>query len=70
MTVEEIGTYAGEVWKALAECKCTSLKEVKKATKLKEKEIYAAIGWLAREGKLHLADAADAKDLAIVLIEE
>lgn len=70
MTVEEIGTYAGEVWKALAESKCTSLKEIKKVTKLKEKEIYAAIGWLAREGKLHLSDAEDAKDIAIVLIEE
>lgn len=69
MTVEEIGTYAGAVWTALAEGAST-LKEVKKATKLKEKEIYAAIGWLAREGKLHIAETEDVKDIAIVLIEK
>lgn len=70
MTVAEIGTYAGEVWKALAEEKCDSLKTIKKATKLKEKEIYAAIGWLAREGKLNLSESeSDPKDLGIVLIE-
>jgi hypothetical protein len=28
------------------------LKDLKKATKLTDKEIYAAIGWLAREEKL------------------
>lgn len=70
MTVEQIGTFAGEVWKALAEENCNSLKTIKKATKLKEKEIYAAIGWLAREGKLHLGDAEDPKEIDIVLIEK
>ena len=30
---------------------------MKKATKLKEKEIYAALGWLAREGKVNVVDA-------------
>lgn len=68
MTVEQIGTNAGEVWKALSEG-ATTLKAVKKATKLKEKEIFAAVGWLAREGKLHLCEHdADAKDLSIALI--
>lgn len=71
MTVEQIGTYAGEVWRALAEEKCDSLKTIKKATKLKEKEIYAAIGWLAREGKLNLSvSESDPKELSVVLIEE
>lgn len=69
MTVEQIGTCAGEVWKALAEENCTSLKTIKKATKLKEKEIYAAIGWLAREGKVTVAVAEDdCKDLTIALV--
>lgn len=70
MTVDQIGTFAGEVWKALAEQNCNSLKSVKKATKLKEKEIYAAIGWLAREGKLQLGDAEDPKEIDIVLIAD
>lgn len=69
MTVEQIGTYAGEVWKALADG-ATSLKEIKKATKLKDKEVFAAVGWLAREGKLTLGEHdKDPKDLTIVLVE-
>ncbi len=68
MTIEQIGTNAGEVWKALAEG-CTSLKEIKAATSLKEKEIYAAVGWLAREGKIALAPTdKSAKDLTITLL--
>lgn len=68
MTVEQIGTNAGEVWKAVSEG-ATSLKAVKKVTKLKEKEIFAAVGWLAREGKLTLGEHdVDPKDLTIVLI--
>jgi hypothetical protein len=31
-----------------------TVKELKKLTKLTDKEIYAAIGWLAREEKLIL----------------
>lgn len=70
MTVEQIGTYAGEVWKAIADG-ATSLKTIKKATKLKEKEIFAAVGWLAREGKVILSEHdVDPKDLTIVLVEE
>ncbi len=68
MTVEQIGTNAGEVWKAVAEG-ATSIKTVKKATKLKEKEIFAAVGWLAREGKVTLSEHdLDPKDLTIVLL--
>ncbi len=68
MTVEQIGIFAGEVWKALAEQNATSLKTLKKATKLKEKEIYAALGWLAREGKLYIGDAEDPKEINVALI--
>lgn len=70
MTVEQIGTFAGEVWKALAEQDANSIKTIKKATKLKEKEIYAALGWLSREGKLQLGDAGDPKEVDVVLIEK
>lgn len=33
-----------------------SLKAVKKATKLNEKDLNMALGWLAREGKIELFD--------------
>jgi len=49
---EKIGSDAGLVWKVLDAEGTKSLKELKKATKLNDKEVYAAIGWLAREEKL------------------
>lgn len=51
--IELIGTNAGLVWKVLNEGGRMSVKAVKKATKIKaEKDMYAAFGWLAKEGKL------------------
>lgn len=56
MTIESIGTWAGEVYKALAvaDTHTLGLKGLRKATKLKKDEIMAAFGWLGREGKLVL----------------
>jgi len=51
--IELIGTNAGLVWHALNEGGKLSVKDVKKATKIKsEKDIYAAFGWLSKEGKV------------------
>jgi hypothetical protein len=33
------------------------LKALKKATKLKNEELYLALGWLAREGKISFTEA-------------
>ncbi len=54
MNIETIGTWAGEVYKALevADTHTLGLKLIKKATKLKKDEIMAALGWLGREGKI------------------
>ena len=50
---EKIGNDAGLIWKVLdTQQGVKSVKELKKAVKLNDKEIYAAIGWLAREEKL------------------
>jgi hypothetical protein len=50
---EKIGTDAGRLWTVLDEQGgAKSVKELKKLTKLTDKEIFAAIGWLAREEKL------------------
>jgi hypothetical protein len=49
---EKIGTNAGCIWNVLHEGNAKGVKELKKLTKLAEKDIYAAMGWLAREEKL------------------
>lgn len=66
MNVESIGTNAGLIWNALNESKSMNLKDLKKATKLKEKEAFLALGWLAREGKVSLEEAE--KDVIITLL--
>ena len=69
MTTEEIGTYAGQVWQALNEADALGVKQIKKITKLTDKEVYAALGWLARENKLVIAtDPEDAKECVVSLV--
>jgi len=51
MFSEKIGINAGLIWAAL-EGRELNVKAVKKATKLPEKELNLALGWLAREGKV------------------
>lgn len=62
--IEKIGNNAGLVWNAL----CGGVLEVKalkKETKLTEKDLYAALGWLAREGKVQFTE--EGKDLFVSL---
>ncbi len=68
MNIESIGTWAGEVYKALesSDTRMLGLKAVKKATKLKKDELMAALGWLGREGKIAIAQ--DDEDIVISLI--
>ena len=49
--IAKIGENAGAVWAALQNG-ALELKALKKATKLKNEELYLALGWLAREGKV------------------
>ena len=51
MLTEKIGTNAGLIWTALENGEA-GVKAVKKATKLNEKDLNQALGWLAREGKV------------------
>ncbi|MBO4942900.1 MAG: winged helix-turn-helix domain-containing protein [Muribaculaceae bacterium] len=70
MNTETIGMYAGSVWVALNNADALGVKQIKKMTKLKDKEVYAALGWLAREGKVTiLPDAEDEKELIISLTD-
>ena len=49
--IAKIGENAGLVWGALQNG-AQGLKALKKATKLKNDELFLDLGWLAREGKL------------------
>ena len=54
MEINNIGNNAGLVWNALnANGKMTEAK-LKKETGLASAEFFAALGWLAREGKLNV----------------
>lgn len=69
MNIDTIGTNAGSVWNALNEADALGLKQIKKITKLKDKELYAALGWLAREDKILIAEGEDEKDLIVSLAQ-
>jgi hypothetical protein len=69
MNVDSIGVNAGTVWVALNEARALTIKQLRKETKLKDKEVFAAIGWLAREGKVNIEpDAKDEKEFLVSLI--
>lgn len=71
MNAEAIGSWAGLVWNALNETETVGLKQLKKITKLKDKEVFAAIGWLAREGKVEIqVNPDDEKDLLFALTQD
>lgn len=52
MLREKAGEAAGKIWNALEETDGLTLKQIKKATKLNEKDFFLAIGWLLREDKV------------------
>ena len=65
--IETIGNNAGLVWNALSAKNGLSIKGLKKATRIgREKDLYAALGWLAREGKLSFEDDND--DVIVTLL--
>ena len=64
MITTKIGENAGLIWNALQGGALT-LKALKKATKLKNDELYLALGWLAREGKVSFKEG---EDLTITLL--
>lgn len=68
MNIESIGTWAGEVYKALEnqDTRMLGMKALKKVTKLKKDELMAAIGWLGREGKVVLTE--NDEDIIVALV--
>lgn len=68
MNIELIGTWAGEVYKALegSQTHVLGIKQMKKLTKLKKDELMAAFGWLGREGKIAITE--DDEDIIVALV--
>lgn len=57
MNIQTIGESAGILWNLLkSENRKWDYQEIKKATDLSDRIINAAIGWLAREGKLTIEE--------------
>lgn len=70
MNTEVIGVNAGTVWVALSGAEALGIKQLKKITKLKDKEVYAALGWLARQGKIEMnPDPEDEKEIIVSLVQ-
>ena len=57
--LETIGINAGKVWSILDESGEQSIKELRKASGLVYYDLYAALGWLARENKVVLEEIKD-----------
>lgn len=70
MNVETIGTWAGTVWVALNDADVLGVKQLKKITKLKDKEVFAAIGWLARENNITITEQPEEKEILVALVQE
>ena len=65
---ENIGINAGKIWQYLEQNGESKIVRVKRELKLSSCELYLALGWLAREGKVNISvNAEDAKELNIVL---
>jgi len=56
MTKSEIGKTAGKVWQCLAKNGNVSLTELPRKVKADPKLVQEAVGWLAREDKVEIAD--------------
>lgn len=52
MLKEKAGETAGKIWTVLNEKGAMTLKQIKKAAKINEKDFYLGLGWLLREDKL------------------
>ncbi|HEC92557.1 MAG TPA: hypothetical protein ENI51_06170, partial [Candidatus Atribacteria bacterium] len=49
---DQIGNDAGKVWRALSTQGDADIQSLARLTQLEKKEVYAALGWLAREDKI------------------
>ncbi|MFA5246300.1 MAG: winged helix-turn-helix domain-containing protein [Candidatus Micrarchaeia archaeon] len=51
---EYFGIKAGAVWTSLSSKGPQNIAQLKRTTRLSDSELYAALGWLARESKIEI----------------
>ena len=56
MFKEKAGEIAGKIWTALNETEGMTAKQLKKATKLVDKDLFLGLGWLLREDKISVEE--------------
>lgn len=69
MNKDSIGTNAGIIWNLLNNNEKWSIAELKDKSGLSDREVYAAIGWLARENKIEIDEKEENNDLYYLMIE-
>ena len=63
MLQEKAGNIAGLIWNALANAEGgLTYKQIRRATKLIEKDFNLGLGWLLREDKIAVSETSDEKD--------
>ena len=63
MLQEKAGNIAGLLWNTLSNGEgAQTFKQIKKATKLTEKDFLLGLGWLLREDKINTVETGDEKD--------
>lgn len=56
MLQEKAGEVAGKIWNALNETEGLTQKQVKKVTKMLDKDFFLGMGWLLREDKVAVSE--------------
>lgn len=66
MDREQIKKNAAIVYDVLSKGKASKYAELKESTGLRDRELNAAIGWLAQENKIQFGDSSSADNLSAV----
>lgn len=66
MLKEKAGIVAGQIWAALNDTEGLTAKQIKKETKLKDKDLFLGLGWLLREDKVATSEVEE--DIFVKLI--
>jgi len=59
MLKEKAGVVAGQIWNALNGTEGLTQKQIKKATKLVDKDFFLGMGWLLREDKIEVSEVKE-----------
>lgn len=69
MNKRTIGTNAGIIWGLLNNHEKWGVYQLCEKSGLTQQEVYAAIGWLARENKIEIEEKPDQEDYYYLVID-